>query len=270
MKDKVTKIVDITILICVAVISVVYACLDLLNITTPDYSLMSFILLSAITIHFIAMGFLEMDLSKKNQDLSSKIDSSTKTIIDSLKGIEINLFEKIEDVDLYIAQRISVAKKSVYDLNWQDHLKSNPNPRNPVIREYTENAIDRSIRDFCSEKNAKIYREIFTFSNTRNFEKMLTHIGYGNKYTCSYYDNVKQPKFPKLQFVIIDDEEVVFVSSAYRPNFCAIRDRRIVSIFDNYFEQAWELSKVIKDKSIIKYDLIEKIRSMYVKAESTK
>ena len=94
---------------------------------------------------------------------------------------------------------------------------------------------------------------------------MLTHIGYGDKYSCSYYDNIKQPKFPKLQFVIIDDEEVVFVSSAYSPNFCAIRDKRIVSIFNNYFNQAWEFSVVIKDKKQVKQDVIEKIRTAYVK-----
>jgi hypothetical protein len=265
MKEKVIKIIDVTILIVVAAICALYACLDLLNLASPDYSSMSFILLSVITLHFISAGFLDMDLWKKNKDISTQIEAATKTIIDSLKGVEINLFEKIEDVDLYIAQRISVAKKSVYDLNWQDHLKNNPNPRNPVVREYTENAIDKSIKDFCSESSAKVYHEIFTFSHSRNFQKMLTHIGYGDKYSCSYYENIKQPKFPKLQFVIIDDEEVVFVSSAYSPNFCAIRDKRIVSIFNNYFNQAWEFSIAIKDKGRIRQDVIDKIRAAYVK-----
>lgn len=265
-KEKAIKTIDIIILIVVALLSAVFAFIDLFSENyIIDYSFLACIILFAITIHFIASAFLEMDILKKNQDISTKIDSSTKTIIDSLKGVEINLFEKIEDVDLYIAQRISVAKKSVYDLNWQDHLKSNPNPRNPVVREYTENAIDKSIKDFCSESTAKVYREIFTFSHTKNFDKMLTHITYGNKYSCSFYDNIKHPRFPKLQFVIIDDEEVIFVSSAYRPNFCAIRDKRIVSIFNHYFEQAWELSKVIKEKSSINQDLIEKIRNTYIK-----
>lgn len=267
-KEKIIKIINITILIAVAVFTAVFAFIDLLSEKyVIDYSFLACILLFAITIHFIASVFLEMDMLKKHQDISTKIDTSTKKIIDSLKGVEINLFEKIEDVDLYIAQRISIAKKSVYDLNWQDHLKNNPNPRNPVVREYTENAIDKSIKYFCSESSAKVYREIFTFSHKKNFAKMLTHINYGNKYSCSYYDNKQHPRFPKLQFVIIDDEEVVFVSSAYRPNFCAIRDKRIVSIFNNYFEQAWELSKVIKDNANTKWDIIEKVRTAYIKDE---
>lgn len=265
-KEKAIKIIDIIILIIVAVLSAVFAFVDLFSDKyVINYSFLACILLFAITIHFIASAFLEMDLLKKNQNISTKIDSAAKTIIDSLKGVEINLFEKIEDVDLYIAQRISVAKKSVYDLNWQDHLKSNPNPRNPVVREYTENAIDKSIKDFCLESTAKVYREIFTFSHTKNFNKMLTHITYGNKYSCSYYDNARHPRFPKIQFVIVDDEEVIFVSSAYRPNFCAIRDKRIVSIFNHYFVQAWELSKVIKENKTINQELIEKIRNTYIK-----
>lgn len=266
-KEKVIRTVDVTILIAVGVICAIYFCLELFGFKKVDFALMSFILLLAITLHFIAAIFLEMDLLTKHQDISTKIDTSTKTIIDSLKGVEIKLFDKIEDVDFYIAQMITSAKKSVFDLNWQDYLKSNPNPRNPVVREYTENAIDKSIKEFCSESSAKVYREIFTFSHTKNFQKMLTHITYGDKYSCSYYDNIKHPRFPKLQFVIIDDEEVIFVSSAYKPHFCAIRDKRIVSIFNNYFEQAWTLSKVIKDKDDIKHDIIEKIRTAYIKDE---
>ncbi len=267
-KEKVIKIIDITILIAVAVLCAVFGFIDILSEKNAiDYSFLACVLLFAITIHFIASAFLEIDLLKKHQDISTKIDFSTKTIIDSLKGVEIKLFDKIEDVDLYVAQKITNAKKSVFDLNWQDYLKNNPNPRNPVVREYTENEIDKSIKQFCSESYAKIYREIFTFSYSKNFQKMLTHMTYGNNYNCAYYDNIKHPKFPKIQFVIIDDEEVIFVSSAYRPHFCAIHDKRIVSIFNNYFEQAWQLSRVIKDKDGTKQGIIEKIRAAYIKEQ---
>ena len=267
MKEKTLKIVDISILIGVAIICVISACLDVFGITEPNYSVMAFILLSAITVHFITAGFLDMDLLKKNQDISTKLDIATKTIIDSLKGVEINLFDKIEDVDMYIAHRITVAKKSVYDLNWQDHLEKNPNPRNPVDREYNENAIDKSIKEFCLENSSKIYKEVFTFSHSRNFQKMEAHIAYGDKYSCSYYDNLTKPKFPKLQFVIIDDEEVIFVSAAYKPNFCAIKDKNIVSIFNNYFEQAWHFSDKIKEGKYIDIETINKIISTYLKSE---
>lgn len=70
-------------------------------------------------------------------------------------------------------------------------------------------------------------------------------------------------RFPKLQFVVIDDREVVFVSSAYKPNLCSIKNTRIASIFCNYFEQAWELSKKIKDRNQVDDDLIKEISERY-------
>lgn len=109
-----------------------------------------------------------------------------------------------------------------------------------------------------------MYKEIFTFSYPKNLGKMLEHLNYGDDYSCSFYDN-KEPniKFPKLQFVIIDDYEVIFVSSAYKPNLCSIKNRRIVSIFCSYFEQAWELSQVIKDGTTVNQPLIDDIKKKY-------
>lgn len=267
-KERIVKIVDIVVLIAVALITGVYGCLDVFDVREVDYALLTFVLLMALLLHFIGATFLELDLLKRHGDIATKIDRSTKTIIDSLHGVEIRLFDKIEDVDLYIAERIATAKKNVYDLNWQDYLKANPNPRNPVVREYTENAIDKSIKDFCTHSDGRVYREVFTFSHARNVQKMLQHITYGSPYSCSYYDNAKHPRFPKIQFVIVDDEEVIFVSSSYSPHFCAIHDKRVVSIFNNYFTQAWSLSKVIKDGPKVKEEIVSKIKETYAKGVS--
>lgn len=70
----------------------------------------------------------------------------------------------------------------------------------------------------------KIYKEIFTFSYPKNLGKMITHLDYGEVYSCSYYENLElDRKFPKMQFVVIDDEKVIFVSSSYQPNLCSIK-----------------------------------------------
>ena len=45
---------------------------------------------------------------------------------------------------------------------------------------------------------------------------MLEHLSYDSNYSCRYFDNKEEKtKFPKIQFVIIDEEEVIFVSSSY-------------------------------------------------------
>jgi hypothetical protein len=263
--DKVVRLFDDGILIGVSLICAVYACLDLFKFKEDHFALLTFFLLLAIAIHFVASTYLERDLLERRHDILTRIDHSTKTIIGSLNGIEIKFFDNIEQADLYIAERILNASRSVSDLNWQDFFENNPTPRSAVERQVADEVLDKSITAFCSKNHSGVYQEIFTFSNRRNINKMLAHITHGDNYSCSYYDKSKHPKFPKLQFVIIDDEEVVFVSSAYSPNFCTIRDKRVVSIFDNYFDQAWKLSQVIKDNAGINQNVIKRIKGKYQK-----
>ena len=45
---------------------------------------------------------------------------------------------------------------------------------------------------------------------------MLEHLSYDSNYSCRYFDNKEEKiKFSKIKFVIIDKEEVIFVSSSY-------------------------------------------------------
>lgn len=261
--ERVLKIIDIVILIIVALLCGVFTCLGLFSDLKIDYSLITATLLFAIALHFIFSAFIEMKFLNRENEMAQTIEDSTNKIISSLKGVEIKFFETIEEVDLYIAQRIREAKKNVYDLNWQDYYHSNPHHRNPIDREYSENQIDLAIKNFCENEDNNLYREIFTFSYPNNYGKMKRHTSYGDSYSCSYFDNITNKKFPKIQFVIIDDEEVIFVSSAYRPYLCAIKDKKIVHIFDHYFEQAWNLSEKIKKGSKVNEELIEKIKIDY-------
>ena len=45
---------------------------------------------------------------------------------------------------------------------------------------------------------------------------MLEHLSYNSNYSCRYFDNKEEKiKFSKIQFVIIDKEEAIVVSSSY-------------------------------------------------------
>ncbi len=270
-KEKIIKISDIVTIAIAIVISVIAFILDgynsyVNNGVQIDYAFVATTLLLAIAIHFILIGFLESEISNKQKDLSINLEHAVSTIINSLDGVEVTFFDDINDVDIYIANRIASASSCVYDFNWQDFISTNPYHRNATKKEYAANKIDASIKSFCSKKANKprIYKEIFTFSYSNNIAKMLNHITYGDNYCCSYYENQNpETKFPKLQFVVIDDKEVIFVSSAYKPNLCSINNVRIASIFCNYFEQAWELSIKLKDKNEINNNLIQDIQNRY-------
>lgn len=256
-KDKIIKIIDVSILISIAVLCAFYTASGLFNESKNiNYTAVCCILLFALALHFIFSIFTEFDFFKRQEDLMSKIDS-----LNMIKGVK--KFTKVSDCDAYIAERISTAKESVYDLNWQDDLPFNPRARDPQTKKFTEKVIDNSIKAFC-KKQGRTYREIFTFSYPANVQKMKAHITYGDSYSCAYFENLINPKFPKLQFVIIDGKEVIFASSAYEPHLYAIQDEHFVHMFICYFDQAWrESTKKIKDNTIIYNAVIAEIESQY-------
>jgi len=271
IKKKIIKIFDILTITSAIIICIVTYIVDGLAVLKQqeldiDYSVISATLLLSIAIHFILSAFIQDDMNKTQIALKNNIEQSTKTIINSLNGVEVEFFEDINKVDIYISEKIADASSCVYDFNWQDYMETNPYHRNPIEKKYASTQIDKSIKSFCSKKSSKpkMYKEIFTFSYPKNLGKMIEHLTYGDNYSCSFYDN-KEPntKFPKLQFVIIDDCEVIFVSSAYKPNLCSIKNKRIVSIFCSYFEQAWELSQIIKEGPNINESLVKDIKQKY-------
>lgn len=234
-----------------------------------DFGLITNSLLIALVGQFIISSFKSQNNSQK---VVLHLTEFKTTIIESIRGVEKRDFQLITDVDAYVAKRIKDAKFSVKDLNWQDFkiIASNNITDN---RQITDDAIDDSIKYFCKKmqrnkdlKKKAEYIEIFTFpdSNISNLEKMKNHLEFGDIYSCSYYETKDVLKFPKLQFVIIDNLEVIFVSSEYSGFFCSIKDKNIINICNNYFMQSWTLSTKIKFKNqIAKDDVIKAIESKY-------
>lgn len=271
IKEKIIKIADIITIATAISISIIAFIIDgyndyVKNGVKIDYAFVSASLLLAIAIHFILAGFWENEISSSQKKPTQELGQAVGTIIDSLNGVQVVFFDDINDVDMYIAKRISEASECIYDFTWQDYISINPYHRNLVGKQYAATKMESSIKAFCSKRTTKprIYKEIYTFSYPQHIGKMLNHITYGDVYCCSYYEN-KDPntKFPKIQFVVIDDKEVIFASSAYSPNLCSIKNNRIASIFCNYFEQAWELSKKIKEGDKVDNSLIEEIIARY-------
>jgi len=253
---KTIKIVDIVILSVIGIVCAIYAVSGLFpNNASPNYVLIACLLLFALVSHFILSISTELQLFKKQDELIKTINS-----LDAIKGVQI--FTNSTDSDTYIAERITLAKESVCDLNWQDDLPVNPRARDPRKKQFTEKEIDKSIKSFC-KKSSTMYREIFTFEYSANVQKMKAHIEYGDTYNCSYFENKDIPKFPKIQFVIIDEKEVIFASSAYEPYLYAVRDEKFVHMFKAYFEQAWRQSTKIKERKTVHDNIIAEIETKY-------
>lgn len=223
------------------------------------YPAISSVLLVSVSTILILYQFENREKLEKIEELPKEISS-----IVGHSG-SVKFFKNIDEVDNYIAKRISQAKETVYDLNWQDFMAKNPIPRNEAKKKHVSNQIDKEIRKFCNhKKDIREYKEIFTFSYERNIDKMLDHINYGPVYSCRYFDNKEEKtKFPKIQFVIIDEEEVIFVSSSYAPHLYSLKGKELVGVFRKYFEQAWQLATELKSDNILKKDKIDYIESTY-------
>ena len=259
-KEEIMKRWDKVILIVIAVICGIIMFLGLpifsLNI---NYAYVSCVLLSAIVIHFILLMYGNFG----QKEIENKIDNSAKNIIDSLDGVKQTKFETIKEADNYVEQRIKSAKLKVYDLNWLTSNKvSNQDDEKDRIEKF-HNRLNNRIEEFNKNKKSEFYREIFIFHYPLKVSIMKSRLYY-EKYFCKYYedDNV----FPKIQFVIIDDEEVIFISSLYQGNLCAVRDKKIVNLCILYFDAAWENAETIKTSEKTDMSVIQKIETKYLKS----
>lgn len=241
-----------------------------------DYGIVSSFLLGTIAVDLLLEG---IDTAKSKEDTNTKFkilsdnlinhfNKSFNKLVNNLKAIEIIKFKDINEVDEYIAEKINAAKYSVYDLNWQDDL-INVTPLKHQARINSANKIDLAIKSYCNKKNDIVcYQEIFTFSNHDNIERMNKHINYGDTYSCYYYENLDVIKrFPKLQFVVIDENEVIFASSAYEGKLCAIKNDEIVGIFCLYFSRAIDFSIKIKERGNLNSKIIDDIIKKYGAAD---
>jgi hypothetical protein len=65
-----------------------------------------------------------------------------------------------------------------------------------------------------------------------------------DNYKCCWYNNFHlthlKDRFPKLQFRIIDEKEIIFASKAYEGHLCSIIDEDLAGILKYYFLKAWE------------------------------
>jgi hypothetical protein len=155
--------------------------------------------------------------------------------------------ERMCRADHYAAKRIMQARINVWDFAWQDDKESNPKTELPaVVRSRGSKALDDAIRTVIVGGSAH-YNEILT---TKAYLPLLKkHLGYCRelppdkklKYRARIYDNTKEnyKKFPKMQFVIIDEEEVIFMSSGYEYCF-SMRNKKTASVFLKYALIAWD------------------------------
>lgn len=186
------------------------------------------------------------------------------------KSYDINIirFDNMEDVLDYMIKRIEEMDCGIIkDLVWLDNSYTFPMTTKNLKKEQIQlQKFNKVVVEKMRINNLE-YKEIFTFKDKDKIDYLFEHIdAFGKNYYCGFYTsktgdcnkdciiNCKIHKndcnflenFPKIQFIILNDEEVIFTSRRYMNNLCAIREKTIVNIFIDYYNQITRAAIEIK------------------------
>src|SRR5579859_954434 len=237
---------DKIVVAAISVAGVVVAILDFLGITdkTPITQL-TLILLGAVGLHLVVS-------SVTNDDTAGRQAIALEKLLDRIEGKDITRFTSGQEIEEYLARRIREAKVEVCDLSWKLEISAGFASRSRVK---SHGAYEASIK---AVSKLLTYREIFTFNDPRRMEKMLRRVAEARPgYSCRYYD--EGSSIPRLQFVIIDNEEVVIFAMSAHSVLCAVRNPTLLGVFKPYFEEAWRRAIPLKDGPVVHQNNVDHV-----------
>ncbi len=198
---------------------------------------------------------IEIERDKKHEEREHIRDineqarqKKTFDILYRLTNAIVEIFPNSEYHNRYYEFKISTANHKVDDLTWATFDKEGKldAPR-PKYLEKIQMAADGGVN----------YDEIFIFQNKDSklhydrlkklkyhYNKAKKHMRTTSRYSCSYFaiDELGFD-FPRIQFTLIDNDEILFTSSANNNEKFRIKNSQLTKVFKNYYEQAWSLSE---------------------------
>jgi hypothetical protein len=261
---RLLRYVDAALVIGLSTASIVIATCDYFDLfqnisifAKPDYSALLIVLISCIGLHlaFVHVERLHFYESLKggSEHILQGFRLSTDELLRGVRGASVRVFKDSVEQELYLGERIRDAGVEVCDLSWKDRIsRESALPRRIRSHKTYESAIGKAA--------ARIpYREIFVFSDKRRKEKLKRRIDEGIAgYSCRYFPD--PGVVPRLQFVIIDKQEIVLMASDY-PCLCAIRQAELAQIFQAYFESIWNAATPLKEATKLYDEELKRVLS---------
>lgn len=198
---------------------------------------------------------LQDNTDDRMNNLEVAIQNSTRTIIESLDGVEFKKFDSESDFLNYIIKRMSQAKKTIDDLSWNSaiNLRQELNVTQKLNQQYTEQVSKISKK--------KQYREVFIFNRPGRIKKLQRRLAENDPgYSCAYHQTTD---IPLIQFMIIDDEEMIILSDQFRYTYYSIRHPDILKLYSKYYDEVWKSAVLLKRGTSIIHDEVEKILLEY-------
>jgi len=244
--------VDLILLIIIALIASIVSILDFFNVIesgTMDYPLLTLFLVSMIGIHLIVSHFSQEDYQSQTIDVLNRL-------VQGLTAIDFREFRDSIEIESYLAQRMLEARKSICDLTWKRKLSPGFSAKD---RQLSHTYMDKCIAE-ASERIP--YREVFIFSDPRRVQKLVRRLSEDKPgYSCRYFR--EDPPIPRLQFVIVDDEEVFFFASSPNAPLCSFRSKELARVFKAYYEAIWQAAISIKEGDRVSLEEVERVKNIY-------
>lgn len=186
---------------------------------------------------------------------TENLSVNTEQLLSENSKQQVKVFKDSSELQTHLALAIQNAQKEICDLTWKRKISTGYNV-GKAKKAHT--FYDDSISEISKEIK---YREIFVFNDIRRFkrfEKRLSENPEG--YSCRHYSD---HKIPRLQFVIIDDNEVVFFACSENSLLCSIKGNNITKIFKPYFEEIWKYgNKLIEGPKVFESE-IDKLKKIF-------
>jgi len=197
------------------------------------------------------------------EDVNKTFDDSVRRLIDSVRGVEFITFDNEGQLKGYLNRITEAAQRDVADFTWA-HKRQDPQRAGPLRsakeqREWEE-LEDQHAKIVSEVAQTRRYREIFILGRHDRIEKLQRRWQDGApRYACRVLPDTS---VPRLQFVIVDEAEVVFVSDNHKV-LCSIKHPQLVSLLLDYFEDAWavgwELVTFVDGRAVWDDELTERV-----------
>jgi hypothetical protein len=225
------------------------------------------LLLGALALYIVLERRNTLEDITSNLDmLTGMTEGSVSTIVQSLDGVEIQTFPSAIECLAYANRKVKRAKLCIDDLSWTPdrELGSGLDKKREISIEHWD------LMGKVAEKLS--YREVFVFTppswnkdidvrrRYEKFEKRITENKPG--YSCAFYE--AYPQIPLPQFMIIDNQEVIFLTDTY-PTYFAVKHPAIVRYFKQYYEDIWKKAVKIKVERIVYQEVVDQIRGVMAK-----
>lgn len=230
----------------IAIIAVIVTVLDFFNLfgTSFPFDKAGLMLLSLLSIYLVTNHF-------HNQKSLNQLDFKVETI-KRLPDSQITIYENSVKIEAALGGAILNARKSICDFSWKNRISTDFDTK---TRKKSHSNLESSIKNAASHIR---YREVFIFNDKRRVEKLKRRIRENiDGYSCRYFK--KDSDIPRLQYVIVDDEEVFYFASSSSSPLCSIKDPRVANIFLAYFEEVWNTAIPIKEGKVIHTEVVDYI-----------